>query len=98
MCDYYPPFITFTGGKLLPDFFLDVDGSDAKKIMEAQKTADTVPQGNSAEGVDGIFDIIKSLCNNQLVNEVRGVFEFHLTGKDEGVWYIDLQNDAGKQP
>lgn len=66
--------------------------------MEAQKTADTVPQGNSAEGVDGIFDIIKSLCNKQLVNEVRGVFEFHLTGKDEGVWYIDLQNDAGKQP
>ena len=66
--------------------------------MEAQKTADTVPQGNSAEGVDGIFDIIKSLCNKQLVNEVRGVFEFHLTGKEEGVWYIDLQNDAGKQP
>lgn len=91
----FEPYACVPGGKLLPDFFLDVDGSDAKKIMEAQKTADTVPQGNSAEGVDGIFDIIKSLCNKQLVNEVRGVFEFHLTGKEEGVWYIDLQNDAG---
>lgn len=91
----FEPYACVPGSKLLPDFFLDVDGSDAKNMMEAQKNANNVSQEKGAGGVEGIFETIKSLCDKQLVNNVKGVFEFHLTGKDEGVWFIDLLNDGG---
>lgn len=77
---------------------MDVEGSDAKEMLEAhKKTTESAPQGSGAGGVAALFETIKSLCDKELVNTVNGVFEFHLTGSEPGVWYLDLKNDAGKE-
>ncbi|XP_020604794.1 hydroxysteroid dehydrogenase-like protein 2 [Orbicella faveolata] len=84
------------GSKLIPDFFLDVEDSSAQEMIGAhKKSTESAAQGSQAEGVAGLFDTIKSLCNEELVKSVNGVFEFHLEGKEPGVWYLDLKNNSG---
>ena len=39
---------------------------------------------------------MKSFCKKELVQGVKGVFEFHLTGKEPGVWHLDFKNNAGE--
>lgn len=90
--------VTSTGSKLIPDFFLDVEDSSAQEMIGAhKKSTESAAQGSQAEGVAGLFDTIKSLCNEELVKSVNGVFEFHLEGKEPGVWYLDLKNNSGKK-
>lgn len=48
-----------------------------------------------AQGVAEMIATIKSLWNEELVCSVNGIFEFHLEGKEPGVWYLDLRNNAG---
>lgn len=90
--------VASTGSKLLPDFFLDVEDSSAAQEMIGahKKSTESAPQGSPGGGVEGLFETMKSLCNEELVKSVNGVFEFHLEGKEPGVWYLDLKNDAGK--
>ena len=90
-------FLFLTGSKLLPDFFLDVEGYDPQEMVESQKKmTQSTSQGSSGEGVAQIFDKIKSLGDEELVRSVNGVFEFHLDGKEPGVWFVDLKNNSGK--
>ena len=90
-------FLFLTGSKLLPDFFLDVEGYDPQEMLESQKKmTQSTSQGSSGEGVAQIFDKIKSLGDEELVRSVNGVFEFHLDGKEPGVWFVDLKNNSGK--
>lgn len=95
----YDTCITSTGSKLLPDFFLDVDDTSAahKMIDNNKKNAQSAPQGSQGGEVAVLFDKIKGLCNAELVQSVKGVFEFHLEGKEPGVWYLDLKDNSGKQ-
>ncbi|CAH3020852.1 unnamed protein product, partial [Porites evermanni] len=89
-------FLFLTGSKLLPDFFLDVEGYDPQEMLESQKKmTQSASQGSSGEGVAQIFDKIKSLGDEELVRSVNGVFEFHLEGKEPGVWFVDLKNNSG---
>lgn len=89
--------VTSTGSKLIPDFFLDVEDSSAQEMIDVhKKSTESAAQGSPGEGVAGLFETIKGLCNEELVKSVNGVFEFHLEGKEPGVWYLDLKNNAGK--
>lgn len=47
-------------------------------------------------GVVDIFDAVKKFLDEKLVQKVNAVFEFHLTGKEAGVWYLDLKSSTGK--
>lgn len=47
-------------------------------------------------GVVDIFDAVKNFLDEKLVQKVNAVFEFHLTGKEAGVWYLDLKSSTGK--
>lgn len=89
--------VTSTGSKLLQDFFLDVEDSSDQEMIGAHKNiTENSAQGSQGDGVAGLFETIKSLCNEELVKSVNGVFEFHLEGKEPGVWYLDLKNSSGK--
>lgn len=48
------------------------------------------------EGVAEVFEAIKSCCNKEVVQVVNAAFEFQLTGKEPGVWYLDLKDNEGK--
>lgn len=47
------------------------------------------------EGVAEVFEALKSCCNKEVVQMVNAVFEFQLTGKEPGVWYLDLKDNEG---
>ena len=85
------------GEKLLPDYFLDEaedfqsEWLQAKKQMEAPTPTMAAP-GNTPEGV---FQQVKSLLNEEIVNKVQATFLFVADGKDPGVWLLDLKNGAG---
>ena len=81
----------------MPDFFLDVEDSSAEDMIKANKTMESDSRASPGGGVVALFDTIKSFCNEELVDSVKGVFEFQLEGKEPGVWYLDLKNNAGKQ-
>ena len=90
--------VTSTGSKLLQDFFLDDEDSSAQEMIGAhKKITENGVQGSQRDGVAKIFETIKSLCNEELVKGVNGVFEFHLEGKEPGVWYLDLKNNSGRK-
>lgn len=44
-----------------------------------------------------VIDTIKSSCNEEIVGTVNGVFEFHLSGKEPGVWYLDAKKNTGSK-
>ena len=45
--------------------------------------------------VSEVFERVHSLCNEELVQSINGIFEFHLSGKEPGVWYLDLKDNSG---
>ncbi|EDO42526.1 predicted protein [Nematostella vectensis] len=85
------------GNALLPDFFLDEAGDPDKLMRDHIKATSGSGSSGAASGgnVAGLFTKIQSMCDPELVKSVNGSFEFHLTGAEPGVWYLDLKNDSG---
>ena len=91
-------FFSFAGSKLLPDFFLDDEGYDPHALLNSQRIASqAASQESPSGGVAKTFEAIKGACTKELVDTVKGIFEFHLEGKEPGVWYLDLENDSGEK-
>lgn len=89
------------GNTLLPDFFLDEDPEALRQQIEEQggkpafggsKKA-TSPAASGETAV--IFQKIGGLLNPELVSSMKGIFQFQLTGSEEGTWYMDLKNGGG---
>ena len=85
---------TSTAGGPLPDRFVEGYSPEVRGTSK-ETTESTSPRG-PLKGVQEVVEAMKSFCNKELVHSVKGVFEFHLTGKEPGVWHLDLKNDAGK--
>lgn len=97
------------GSKLLPDFFLDEGPEDVAKQMSAEGASPafykSAPGGtsstaststsSSSSGPAQVFQNLKKLLSEELVGKVKGVFQFDLSGKDAGTWYLDLKNGSG---
>ncbi|XP_015747696.1 PREDICTED: hydroxysteroid dehydrogenase-like protein 2 [Acropora digitifera] len=93
----FEPYSCVPGSKLLLDFFLDDDGFDLHAMYDSQKkgTQASSPETASEGDVAKTFEVLAGTCSKELVDSVKGVFEFHLEGKEPGVWYLDLKNDSG---
>ncbi|KAI8436207.1 hypothetical protein MSG28_004277, partial [Choristoneura fumiferana] len=65
---------------LLPDFFLDVPGS---------------PSSQAAKKIPTLFAAIGKSLSPELVQKTQAVYQFNVSGKEEGVWHIDLKNGDG---
>ena len=63
-------------------------------FSEALKTENASPSLHIGS-VSEVFEKVHSLCNEELVQSINGIFEFHLSGKEPGVWYLDLKNSSG---
>lgn len=48
----------------------------------------------SAESVEGVFSMISVYVNDDLVNQIGGVFVFDVKGEPTK-WYVDLKNGKG---
>lgn len=86
--------VTFTAGGPLPDGFVEGYSPEVRGTS-TETTEGTSPRG-PLKGVQEVIEAMKSFCNKELVQGVKAVFEFHLTGKEPGVWHLDLKNNAGE--
>ena len=59
--------------------------------MKTENASPSIHIGSVSE----VFEKVHSLCNKELVQSINGIFEFHLSGKEPGVWYLDLKNSSG---
>ncbi|XP_058064571.1 hydroxysteroid dehydrogenase-like protein 2 [Anopheles bellator] len=85
--------------KLMPDFFLDVapeklvefaaEGSHAASLKK--------PAAASEAGkIEGLFQKIESLLNEEIVRKTGAVYEFKVKGEEAGIWFADLKSGTGK--
>lgn len=89
-------FLTlFTAGAPVPDSFID-GYSPTLQRNSSKDTRETSSHRSQVRGVVDIFDAVKNFLDEKLVQKVNAVFEFHLTGKEAGVWYLDLKSSTGK--
>ena len=86
----------FTAGAPVPDSF--IEGYSATPVRSRpNETTEAASHWSQGKGVADVVATFKTFCDKELVNSVNGVFEFHLTGKEPGVWYLDLKNNTGKR-
>ena len=79
----------------MPDSFID-GYSPTLQRNSFKDTRETSSHRSQVRGVVDIFDAVKKFLDEKLVQKVNAVFEFHLTGKEAGVWYLDLKSSTGK--
>ncbi|XP_044759736.1 hydroxysteroid dehydrogenase-like protein 2 [Coccinella septempunctata] len=86
--------------QLMPDYFV---GEDPKlqssrsflnfdKETSAEKGQSAEPQGQVA----GLFKKIEASLTEEVVKSTEASFQFVVTGKEEGKWYLDLKSGSGK--
>ncbi|XP_075228738.1 hydroxysteroid dehydrogenase like 2 [Lycorma delicatula] len=88
---------------LMPDFFLDGYtthnvGTGAKEFHEKQnKTSSESSKSAAPSGgsVQGIFNAIEANLSNELVSKTQAIFQFNVTGSEEGIWFVDLKSGSG---
>ncbi|GJQ71891.1 hypothetical protein Trydic_g3002 [Trypoxylus dichotomus] len=82
---------------LMLDAFVEKEPSESYKkcgVFSESKaqTATTASEGNE---VDQLFSGIRKALNEDLVSKTQAVYQFNLTGKNSGRWYLDLKNGPG---
>lgn len=78
---------------LMPDFFLDEAISYTPKQESSNSSSSTSSGGDKS--VETIFAAITKRLSPELVKSTQAVFQFNLTGSEEGVWFLDLKNGSG---
>ncbi|XP_076440093.1 hydroxysteroid dehydrogenase-like protein 2 [Babylonia areolata] len=73
-----------------PAFYKSAPGSEP-----AASEATASSSSSSLSGPAYTFQLLRGMLSEELVKRVKGVFQFNLTGADEGTWYLDLKNGTG---
>uniref|UniRef100_A0A8C5LW11 Hydroxysteroid dehydrogenase-like protein 2 n=1 Tax=Leptobrachium leishanense TaxID=445787 RepID=A0A8C5LW11_9ANUR len=76
------------GHPLLPDFFLDESPDVA-----TSKFGEHAFKGSK---VGETFKTIQRLITEDTVKSTQGVYQFVISGAEEGKWFMDLKNEKGK--
>ncbi|XP_071126791.1 hydroxysteroid dehydrogenase-like protein 2 [Mytilus edulis] len=84
------------GNRLLPDFFLEEDPDFLRQQMVEDGAKPAFGRSSaSSGGPAATFETLKTMLNEDLVDSTKGVFQFNLSGADQGEWYLDLKNGSG---
>ncbi|MEE6458941.1 hypothetical protein FKM82_000470 [Ascaphus truei] len=89
------------GHPLLPDFFLDEDPETVTSTMEELGASAAFKEGKaqaaskSTSQVGETFKVIEKSLNEEAIKSTQGVYQFVLSGAEEGTWYLDLKNSGG---
>ena len=66
-----------------------------KDMKKRQGRPESSSGSSSGDQVGYVFEKIKGLVSDDLVQSVNGVFQFKLKGDKEAEWYLDLKNGSG---
>ncbi|XP_073447517.1 hydroxysteroid dehydrogenase-like protein 2 isoform X1 [Aquarana catesbeiana] len=81
------------GHPLLPDFFLDESPDVVTSKLE--ELGGEKPTSKVQSPVEDTFKAIGKSINEDAVKSVQGIYQFVLSGAEQGTWYMDLKNDKG---
>ncbi|XP_063311373.1 hydroxysteroid dehydrogenase-like protein 2 [Pelobates fuscus] len=84
------------GHPLLPDFFLDESPEVVTSKLEGQGGGKGQASSKATSKVGETFKAIEKLIGEDTVNSTKGVYQFVISGAEEGKWFLDLKNDKGK--
>ncbi|XP_041475185.1 hydroxysteroid dehydrogenase-like protein 2 [Lytechinus variegatus] len=94
------------GSPLLLDFFVDPDPK-AKPGEFVESYPDEISGGGGSGGAEAgaggaaggavaaMFDKMGGMLSDSHVQKIGAVFQFELSGKEPGTWYLDLKNGSG---
>lgn len=89
------------GHPLLPDFFLDEAPENLVEQMEQHGATPAFKPPSSSSSSSGgpietTFDAIRGVLNEDVVKLTQAIYQFDLSGQNEGVWFLDLKSGAGR--
>ncbi|ALC45964.1 CG5590 [Drosophila busckii] len=76
--------------KLMEDFFLEPRNSP---VEEAQPVSTTAASGDAK--IPQLFKKIESLLSTEIVSKTQAVYQFNISGDEQGTWFLDLKNGTG---
>ncbi|KAM8827990.1 hydroxysteroid dehydrogenase-like protein 2 isoform 1-T2 [Spinachia spinachia] len=90
------------GHPLLADFFLDEAPESLVGQMEQHGATPAFkpPPSSSASPssggpIESTFNAIRGVINEDVVKLTQGIYQFDLSGENEGLWFLDLKSGAG---
>ncbi|KAH8332887.1 hypothetical protein KR074_002340 [Drosophila pseudoananassae] len=75
--------------QLMVDFFVEAKGAS---IDDATPAA--APAAGPAK-IPQLFKKIESLLSAEIVSKTQAVFQFNISGSEQGTWFLDLKNGTG---
>ncbi|CAG0882948.1 unnamed protein product [Cyprideis torosa] len=88
------------GHPLMPDFYLDEydewQAKMAQKLITPERgtaAGDTPPSSDGQ--VDAIFNQIRNILNEDIIQKTGATYVFEIKGKEQGTWYVDLKTPPG---
>ncbi|XP_045478253.1 hydroxysteroid dehydrogenase-like protein 2 [Harmonia axyridis] len=87
--------------QLMPDFFVgdapDTNNPLSINNFRKEKVQEAAEQNEGPQGkVAGLFKKIEASLSEDIVKSTGASFQFVVTGKEEGKWYLDLTSGTGK--
>jgi len=90
---------------LMPDFFLDAALEDSVKEafikqggqLKFDEGKEKAPEPAAADGgeIAKLFTHIEGFLSEEIVQSTGAVYQFEVTGKEAGQWFLDLKNGGG---
>jgi len=90
---------------LMPDFFLDAALEDNVKEafikqggqLKFDEGKEKAPEPAAADGgeIAKLFTHIEGFLSEEIVQSTGAVYQFEVTGKEAGQWFLDLKNGGG---
>lgn len=79
--------------KLMVDFFVEEKGAPAEGAEGAAPAVAT--STSEEERIPQLFKKIESLLSPEIVSKTQAVYQFNISGAEQGTWFLDLKNGAG---
>ncbi|EDV43876.1 uncharacterized protein Dana_GF16296 [Drosophila ananassae] len=81
--------------QLMVDFFVEAKGAPADDESPAAATASAAAPAAGAGKIPQLFQKIESLLSAEIVSKTQAVFQFNISGSEQGTWFLDLKNGTG---
>lgn len=79
--------------KLMVDFFVEEKGAPVENEAAAEDAA--APASGGDVKIPQLFRKIESLLSPEIVSKTQAVFQFNISGAEQGTWFLDLKNGTG---
>nr|XP_041633454.1 hydroxysteroid dehydrogenase-like protein 2 [Drosophila kikkawai] len=78
---------------LMVDFFVEEKGAPTGGAASAGAAAAAPASGDGK--IPQLFQKIESLLSPEIVSKTQAVFQFNISGAEQGTWFLDLKNGSG---